>query len=76
MTGKGEQIDWRRLQVDRHHARRLGRVNQEERARLSDEGSNGLDWLHGSQDIGGVGHRDERCCRTDGARIASASTYP
>ena len=64
MTGEGKQIDRRRIQVDGNHARRLGRVNQEERTCLADEGSDRLDRLHRSQDVGGVGHHDKRRFRT------------
>ena len=60
MAGEGEQVDRRRIQVDGNHARRLGRVDQEEGPGLADEGGDRLDRLHRPQHVGGVGHRDER----------------
>jgi hypothetical protein len=45
VTGKSEEVNGCRLQVDRHQARRLGGINQEQRPRRPDDCGDCLDRL-------------------------------
>jgi hypothetical protein len=44
----------------------LGGIDQKERTGFANDGPDRLDWLHGSEHIGSVGHRDQFGVRGEG----------
>ena len=57
-----------RLQVDRHDARRLRRIDEEQAARLADDRPDLLDRLHGAEHVAGVRQGDQPGLRRQARR--------
>ena len=64
--GNGQQIDVHRLDVDRHDAGRLRRIDQKEQIVLAGDAADLGDRLHGAEHVAGVRQGDEPRLRRDG----------
>ncbi len=65
VPGKGKQIDVGRLNVDRQHARGLGRIDEEQHLALTGDSAHLGDRLHRAQDVAAMRQRDQASLRRD-----------
>src|SRR5437763_6403832 len=66
VSGERQQVDVRLLHVERHDARRLGRVDEEEQVGRAGEATDLRDGLDGAEDVAGMRQGDQPRLRRDG----------